>query len=456
MVVYRNILGNMKSMKKVISVGVVSLMVFAKLAAQQTNHYNLQQCIDAAIQHNIDVNLDALRLDAAKVNEKQAKANLLPDLNANLDHGINQGRSIDPYTNTYVDQTVRYAGYGVSSGITVFNGFNLQQLVKQNKYASQAAGMEWQQRKDNTTLSVILAYLAVLSNEDLLAAARQQKELSSRQVQRLQVLDSQGAIPPSQLTDLKGQSMNDELSIISLRNQLESSKIALLQLMNQPYTKDITLDRIAADEFLAAYEKKSGEVYDAALKQFALIKAVGLRTKSAQSALQAAKGSLYPTLFLSGNAQTNYSSAAQNTDGKIAYGEQVKNNLFTTINLGLRIPIFNNARNRNNVKLANINVKQARLEEQNTKTQLQRDIEQAYLNMNASYESYKTLQEQVNAYSGSYRAAEIRFQSGVGTSVDYLIAKNNLDKANISLISAKYDFVLRKKILDYYQGLGGK
>lgn len=160
---------------------------------------------------------------------------------------------------------------------------------------------------------------------------------------------------------------------------------------------------------------------------------------------------LFPTLVLSGDAQTNYSSAAQNSAGKISYNEQVKNNIFTTVNLGLRVPIFNYFRARNNVKLAAITLRNSELVETDTKNKLRQQIEQAHLNMTNSYASYKTLLEQVDAYSTSFKAAEVRFAAGVGTSVDYLTAKNNLDRANINLISSKYDFVLRKKILDYYQ-----
>lgn len=442
-------------MKRMIIAALVCLIIQGNISAQ--SKYTLQQCIDTALKNNIDVRQNRLLADAAKVNLKQSRENMLPDLNASLNHGINTGRSIDPYTNTYVDQSVRYASYGASSGITVFNGLSIQNNIKQNKFAYNASEMELQQEKDNVTLNVILAYLTVLNNEDMLTSATRQKELSMKQLERLQALDSQGAVSPSQVSDLKGQEMNDELTILSLNNQLESSKLSLAQLMNVPYNKSMSLERINADEFLTAYDKSTEEIYSTALKQFSLIKAVDLRRKSAMYALKSSRGALFPVLSLSGDAQTNYSSSAQNnTGGKIGYNEQVRNNIYTTFNIGLRVPIFNRFRERNNIKLAAINLRVAELNQENTKTQLRQQVEQAHLNMTNAYESYKTLLQQVDAYTSSFRAAEIRFQSGVGTSVDYLTAKNNLDRANINLISSKYDFVLRKKILDYYQNIVGK
>jgi outer membrane protein len=428
-------------------------MLQVTVMAQPTYRYTLQQCIDTAVARNIQVRQNSLQAEAAGVNLKQARANILPDLNASFDHGINQGRSIDPFTNTYVNQSVNYAGYGVNSGVVLFSGLSLQNAIRQNAFAYDASRMELQQAKDNLTLNVILAYLQVLNNEDLLASSAKQKELSAKQLERLEILDREGAISPAQLADVKGQLMNDELAILNLRNSLETSKLALAQLMNVPYHTSMSLERINADEFLTVYIKSNEQVYETALQQFSLVKAVALRKRSAEYALKSARGTLFPSLILGGGLQTNYSSVAQNATGKIGYNEQVKNNIFSTINLGLRFPILNSFRTRNNIRLADITVRNSELVEENTKVQLRQQVEQAHLNMTNGYERYKTLVEQVAAYAISFKAAEARFSAGVGTSVDYLIAKNNLDRANINLITAKYDFVLRKKVLDFYQNV---
>ena len=434
----------------------VALIAQLTALAQPSYKFNLEQCIDTALANNIQVKQSGLLSEAQEVNLKQARANLLPDLNASMNHGINQGRSIDPFTNTYVNQSVNYASYALGSGVVLFNGGNLQNSIKQNAFAYDATRMEWQQAKDNLTLSVILAYLQVLNTEDQVASSIKQKELSAKQLERLEILDKQGAISPAQVSDLKGQLMNDELNILNLRNQLESAKLSLAQLMNISYSKNMALERINADEFLTIYSRNSSEVYQTALQQFSLVKSVELRKKSAEYALKSAKGLLYPSLVLNGNMQTNYSSVAQNATGKINYKDQIENNIFYAVSLGLRIPIFNSFRTKNNIKLADIAVRSSELVEENTKNVLRQQVEQAHLNMTNAYDRFTTLQEQVNAYATSFKAAEARFNAGVGTSVDYLIAKNNLDRANINLISSKYDFVLRKKVLDFYQNIVGK
>jgi outer membrane protein len=261
-------------------------------------------------------------------------------------------------------------------------------------------------------------------------------------------------VKPSDVSDLKGQVMSDQLTILSAKNILETSKLTLLQWMNKDYDSAMTLERINAGEFLTNYPATPNDVFQTSLKQFAWVKAVEYRRESALYGLKATRGQLYPRLSLGGGVNTYYSSVARNvaSTSKMPYTDQLKNFRSNYVGVGLSVPIFNRMVARNQIKLANLTVKDNELVEANTKQQLHQQIDQAYLNMNNAYERYKVLMTQVDAYDQSYKAAEVRFKAGVGTSIDYLIAKDRLDRANLSLVNAKYNFVLTKKILDYYSG----
>jgi outer membrane protein len=457
------------------------LRAYAQQAGGKT--YTLKQCIDTGITKNLVVNQNGLQMRASEINKNQARLNMLPDLNGSATQGINQGRSIDPFTNQYINEQVNFASYQLTSGVTLFNGLSMQNANKQTAFAWQASKMDWQQAKDNLAINIILSYLTALSNEDQLAQARFQAELTTRQAQRLETLLNDGAIKPSDVSDMKGQLANDQLAVLRGINAVESAKLSLCQLMNIPYEKSMQLEKIDPAAYLANYEQSPGEIYETALKQFAQVRAAELRTRSFESAVKVARGQLFPRLSLNGSVNTNYSSAAsQNTlinttdvqttnyviingnnspvfakqnnfkSDKIRYSKQLNNNVFSSVSLNLSIPLFNNLFQRNRVKLAKLDVINQTLNEQTVKTGLQQDIERAHLNMATAFESYKTLITQVNAYKESFRAAEIRFNEGVGNSIDYLIAKNNLDRANSNLIIARYDYVLKTKILDYYQG----
>jgi outer membrane protein len=429
------------------------LLFFAFTSKAQTT-WTLQQCVDTALKNNIPVQRAGLQTEAAQVNWQQSRSNKLPDLSADLSHSLYSGRSIDPSTNNYVSQNTNGASYGISSGVVLFNGMTLQNRVKQNSFAYEASKMELQQTKDALVLNVIIAYLSVLSNQDQLSFAYQQAAITQATFDRIQILNKEGAVKPSDVSDLKGQVMSDQLTILSAKNILETSKLTLLQWMNKDYDSAMTLERINAGEFLTNYPATPNDVFQTSLKQFAWVKAVEYRRESALYGLKATRGQLYPRLSLGGGVNTYYSSVARNvaSTSKMPYTDQLKNFRSNYVGVGLSVPIFNRMVARNQIKLANLTVKDNELVEANTKQQLHQQIDQAYLNMNNAYERYKVLMTQVDAYDQSYKAAEVRFKAGVGTSIDYLIAKDRLDRANLSLVNAKYNFVLTKKILDYYSG----
>ena len=148
----------MLTMKKIFFCFCVVAVSFA--ASSQTNTLTLQQAVEIAIKNNLDVKQSDLQMQAAGVNWRQSKANLIPSLEGFANHGINQGRSIDPFTNSFVNQSVNYAGYGLNSSVIIFNGLAIQSNIKQNALAYEATRMELQQQKDNLTLGIILAYSA--------------------------------------------------------------------------------------------------------------------------------------------------------------------------------------------------------------------------------------------------------------------------------------------------------
>lgn len=460
-----------------------SLPIVSNAQADSAKQLSLQQAVEIALKNNLELKQAEIQAASAGIDYKQAKNNLLPNFNGSIEHGLNQGRSIDPFSNSYLNQNISYANYGLNGGIVLFNGLSALNNIKQNRLFSEASKMDVQQNKDLLTINVIVAYLQVLSAGDLLAQIRIQAELSQKQVERLTILNEEGSVPPSQLYDLKGQLASDQVTLVNTQNQLDVAKLTLAQLMNLPYRGDLQVERISSEEFLNKYAGSPDSVYTIALRELALVKAAKLRKESAEIGVKTWRGQYWPTVSINGGLYTNYSSAAatatliSSTDkasqtdyvliggekqflytpdnvysnSKIAYGDQFKNNYSTNVNLGVRIPILNSLTTRNRVAKAKLDLDNASLVENNTRIRLQQQVEQAYLNMTATYNRYNALLQQVNAFGESFRVTEARFNEGVLNSVDYLTAKNNVDRSNINLIIAKYEYVLRSKILDYYQ-----
>jgi len=474
------------TMKERILSCAICLLVMAQTSvysqAGAENRLTLKEAVEAAINNNLLVQQSDLQMQAASINLSQAKSNLIPDLFGSLNHGMNQGRSIDPFTNSYINQQITYANYSISSSVVLFNGFQLKNLIKQNSLTYEANKMDLQQTRDNTTLNVILVYLQILSNEEQLQQSKDQASVTRQQVDRLNTMSEVGAIPPAQLYDLKGQLANDELAIITNQNGLDAAKLSLSQLMNVPFQRNLQVEAITADTLTLQYDNDPQSLYEVSVKQLALIKAAEFRRQSAEKSVQVARGDYYPTVSLAGSFNTNYSNAAARdipgstvevpsgdyvdvagskvpvmtkrtdfTSEKISYADQFNNNYNTSVFLSIQIPILNKSRARNRVALAKIDLKNAEIVAESVKTQLSQNIEEAYFNMTAALEKYKTLQQQVADFSESFRTAEVRFNAGAITQVDYLIAKNNVDRARANFIATKYDYVFRTKILDYYQ-----
>ncbi|MGF7078397.1 TolC family protein [Mucilaginibacter sp. UYCu711] len=466
------------------TVAILTLSVSVVNAQQMPDSVlTLQQCIDIGVKNNLLVKQSELQMETNRIYWNQARENLLPTLNGNVTHTISEGRSLNSFTNGYLNQPITSASYGLSSSLILSSGLILQNSIKQTALAYQAGKMDFEQAKNNLTLNLIIAYLQVLSSEDQLKQANTQAEVSLKQAERSEILSKDGAVPPSQLYDLRGQLAGDQGNVINARNTLDIAKLNLLQLMNVQYRKDIRFQRQMSDNTPSSYGQSADQVYAVALSDFALVKAGTLRRQSAEKGVKAAKGALLPTLSLSGGLNTNYSSAAQRSSfvdsstvatsqfintpsGKqviydrqanynnqnISYNDQFRNNYSTTVSLGLNIPILNYFQNRNRISLAKIDLQSAQYTEQTNQVQLRVSVDQAYVNMDAAYDRYQLLVKQVDAYNESFRIAETRFNSGVLTSVEFLIVKGNLDRARTGLINAKYDYLIRTKVLDYYQG----
>ena len=452
------------------------------VTAQTTSKLSLKQCVETALQNNIQVKQSGLQTEREEVRWQQARANLLPNIGGNFNYGWNQGRTIDPITNGYINQQLTSSSLGFNSSVILFSGFQLQNAIKQTSLAYQAGKMEWEQAKNSLTLNVLLAYLVILNNEDILEISKNQEAVTKKQVERLEVLVKEGAIGEFQLADLKGQLASDQIAIINNSNALQTAKLNICQLMNIPFNKDIEIDREEFKKPAGLYEFTAEQVYQQSLENFAQVKAADLRVKSSEKSIKVAKGNYYPTLSFGANINSSYSSAAlqaipgsktetvtgdyvkiNNTQydvlqlsqsfsfKKPGYGTQFNDNLGKSYGFSVQIPVFNNFQTRNQVKLANINLKDAELANANVKMILRQNIEQAHLNMSATYERYKALQDQVTNFEISFRAAEIRFNNGVINSAEYLFVKNNLDRSKANQVMAMYEYMLRTRVLDFYQ-----
>lgn len=457
-----------------------SLLMSVTFFAQEKK-LSLDECITLAIENNLDLRRAELRAETSEIHFKQTRNAIFPSVNASASAGINNGRSIDPFTNAYIEEQLTYSNAGLGLDATVFDGFRIKNSIQRDRFNLQASEMEKEEARQGLVLDVTLAYLQILNNQELVRLANLRMETTSDQISRIKVLDDQGQGNPADYTDIQGQYAIDQTSLVRAQQALNESKLSLLQLINIeaeviPETRLLEISPVI-------YSVSAEEIYKDALRNLPSFKARELRIEAAQKDVGVSKSLYAPEISIFAQLNTNYSSAAtlyadkgsslietggfvvidnenfpvlidepQYLKREMPFQDQFNNNLSSVVGASLAIPLFNGLRAKNQVSLQKIKLQESKIELEDTKLKLKQSIRQAHLAMETAYKQYLILQKQVAAYEESFRVNEIRFNSGVSNMVAYIISKNNLEGATINLTNAKYEYLLRVKVLEYYRG----
>ncbi|AXT19105.1 TolC family protein [Flavobacteriaceae bacterium AU392] len=443
--------------------------------------YSLAECITIALENNLDIKSATISANSAKVNHQQSKTDLLPSVNGNFNLGVNTGRSIDPFTNDFINQELTFSNAGLNIDATVFNGFRLINRTKQNRLNRKASEIEVEAVKQDITLRVTLAYLQVLNSEAVFQLSKTRLEATRQQLNIRESFYKNESGNPADYTDIQGQIANDETSVVIAENNWNNAKLNLIQLLNLDdkiaiETKDFILD-------FKTYNLSADEVYQDALQNWLAFKAGELRVEAVKKGVSIAKAQFVPEISVFAGVNTNFSSAAQTftstgtniietgdfvtVNGEnllvmseqtnfesqnIGFRDQLDNNLNTVVGLSVRIPLFNGLRARNNVRLEKNRVKESTITLERNYLDIKNTIAQVHFDMMTAYQRCESLQKQVEAYKESYRVNEIRFNNGISNFLNYITSKNNFENAKVNLINAQYEYVLQIKILEYYRG----
>lgn len=445
----------------------------------------LQEAIDFALKNNLSIKQNSLQVEQGLNTLEQSKWARYPNLNGGTNLNVFTGRNINPFTNGIVTNTVGSNGFGLNAGVTLFDGYQTRNGIALNQLNLEASRLDLQAMKNQITLNIVVGYLNVLSQQDLLAVAQRQMEVTQTQLERTQKLVNAGSLPETNLFDIKAQLANDEVSVVNAENAIISAKLTLKQLMNAAADRDIEVVRVEVpNPSIQPYPTSSAQVYEIAQSFLADVQAADMRVKASQKSIDIAKGLKMPVISASASLNTNYTTVAENvnvtqriveteagyvnvagtrypvfafvptsstTTEKIKYFRQLTGNANNSIGLSLRVPIFNGYNTKFRLTAAQINQKQSEIQAENVRLRLRQDIDQAYVNLTNSAKRYSALGNQVKALEESFRAAESRFNVGSLNALDYSISKTNLDRARINQIQAKYDYIFRIKILDFYQ-----
>jgi len=421
--------------------------------------WTLQRCLEYAKEHNIQLKQSELNTQSAELGKKQALALMFPDLNANVNYNSNFGRSIDPGTNSFVNQTVNSNNFWLGTGVTVFNGMRLYHSFKQAQIDVLAATYDMQGLSNDISMNIASAFMQVMFNEELLAVAQERAGSTKEQMERTKKLVEAGSLPMGNQLDVESQFSLDQLQVINAENAIQTSIVALKQLLNLQSDGPFKIERPPVDLPLSDITTTTVRgIYEKSLENWPQIKAQETKVLSAQRGERIAFAGFTPTLRANASISTLYSSSYKDYDlatfesTDIPYGDQLDRNLSESIGLSLSIPIFNGLQSRTASKRSRLNRISTELQLQDTKNQLYSSVQQAYNDAVSAHRQFEASEKSVTAAERAFSYAEQRYAVGAMNNVEFNISRNNLAIARSELLRAKYDYLFRTKVLDFYQG----
>jgi len=436
---------------------ICSLAAAGMVSAQSpdTAKWTLRQCIDYAIENNIEIKQQALEVENTEIDLNTAKNSRLPSLSASASQSFNFGRSQSMETGIYEDNQTASTSLGLSSSTTLFSGNRINHQVKYNELNLMAAMENLNKAKENLGLQVASYYLDVLFKKELLNVALKQAELTEKQVSQTQALVESGKVAQSQLYDIRAQLAQNQLTITNAQNELALSQLNLSQLLNLPGTGGFDVVEPDADELISNNQATlllPDDIYQIAIGIKPHVREAEYRLESSEQNVKIAQSSRYPSLSLGLSYNTGYSHIFKHDSDIDPFFDQLKNNRRQSIGLSLSIPIFNRLQTRNTIRSAKLTQENRMLELDYVKQSLYKEIQQAYQSATAAEAKYASTGVAYSAAEIAYEYAEELYRVGRSTVLEFSEAQNKLVTSQSEQIQAKYDYVFRAKILDFYRG----
>lgn len=455
------------------------LITFQQINAQSKT---LQECVNIAWKNNISVQQTQLNMASTAIDIKQAKQQRYPNLSAGSSLSIS-GRSVDPTNNQFAASSFFTNNYSLNSNMLLYNGGVIQNNIKRANLSMQSAEYQAADIKQDIALQVANAYLNVLFSQENLEIEKQRIEITENQLDQLQRLIDGGLRPKNDIYELESTLAANEQSLVSAQGNLEIAWLQLKQIMRIPYNDSFELQvpEVMLAKIEDPFSLSASKVYEEAAQRQPALKNSELQVEIADIDKNIAKASMLPTLGLGGSLGTNYSSLGMQQAGSeevIIEQDVVINDIETTVGfpqtvpileddpyfnqlnenvtygygLSLSIPIYSNYRNKSSIMKADIAKQNAILTDKNNRDLFRQQIEQAIIDARNAKKNYEASETSVIASKRALDNLEVSFNQGAVDNYQLTIANNQYNTARIQQIIAKYDYIFKMKIIDFYRG----
>jgi len=447
-------------MKKIFQIAFALLVTSSMVRGQSESPWSLDQCIDHAIQYNLQVKRQELLMNSTGQDHRQSKLELLPNLNGMVEHQLGSGRVLDRGTYEWKDANVSQGDLGMQSELTLFNGLQGLNSMKMYKANYQMSLEDLEAMVDNITIQVMTGYLDLLRNRELVDVAEKKVEVTQNQVERMERLVEVGNEPKGRLLEVNAQLSAAKLAFTQAVNARDIAKLNLMHVMNITEEKGFDIEKPLLPDPSTVEIPELDSVFQYALGNLPQIKSKEYGVEAMERYLAVQRGQRSPRLYARGLLYSNYSDGLVNPMDPDPYNptldyplkEQIRNNQYKQVSMGLSIPIFNRWQVQTSINKAKIDLQDAEYQYDNAVLILQQTLQQYHTEAVAAADNYNSAMESVANSDEAYRFAEERFKVGTGTSLELQEARNQLYESTSDMISSKYVLIFYSRILDFYMG----
>lgn len=411
--------------------------------------WDLRKCISYAIEHNLSIKRQEATLDQNKVDLNTAQWSRLPNVNGSVGQSFNFGRALQA-DNTYGNRNTQSTNFSIGTNIPLFTGLQIPNNIALAKLNLKAAIEDLNKAKEDISIQVTSYYLQVLFNEELAKVAHNQVALSKEQLERKVAFFKNGKSSEAEVYEAKSRLAQDEMSAIQADNNYQLALLDLAQALELPTPEGF---RIAAPQIedITGTLSLPDDVYAQALLNKPSIKAAQYRLEGASKSIRIAQSGWFPQLNFSAGLSTNY----YNISGieNASFSRQWHQNFNKYLQFSLSIPLFNRFETRNRVKSARIQRNALSWQLEESKKTLYKEIQQAYYNAIAAEAKYKSSRTASEAAEATFNLMSEKYANGKATATEYNEMRTSWMKALSDHIQARYDYLFRSKILEFYQGV---
>jgi len=431
---------------------IVLFILFGVLAQAQVKKWTLKECVDYALEKNINIKQAELDLDQAEINKKDAFGSFLPSLNAQISHSWNIGLGQDPVTFNAVTATTKNLSGGIGSNIDLYQGLKRINQLHRSNLAILASQYRLENMENDISLFVANSFLQILFNKEQIKVLSSQIEVTKSEQERTEELIDAGVLPTGDLLEVQASMSSQEQQLVVAENALYLSKINLAQLL---LITDYDNFDIAETEYLVPVSEILNEspevIFNKATESRKEILIAETNTEMAEYDLKIAKGSMHPSLSGSYSFGSNYfqSELFDTPD----FETQMTDNKSHNFSLQLSIPIFNGFSISNNVKRNKVNVERSKYLLEQEKLNLESTVYQAFNDAKGALKAYEAAVKTLSAREQAFNYSQERYNVGLLNAFDFSQSQNQFVTAQSDVVRTKYDFIFKLKVLEFYFGI---